>query len=206
MDISRRSLFRGRISSGAKAPLEPIRMPWMIAMEDFTDLCSRCAKCVDQCPEGVIKKGDGGFPTVDFQKGECTFCAECVDVCPEPVFKATDEPPWHLTAVIAETANQVSVTFDGVCMAYQGVVCQSCKDACDVRAIQMKYLSSATPVPKIDVDACTGCGACVSVCPTNAIGIVEKAEESLSANGASTTNAQEAIKQQKGVKAKYAIT
>lgn len=202
MDLSRRALFRGRVKSKASAPIEPIRMPWMIAMDDFIDRCTRCAKCIETCPEGVIKKGDGGFPTVDFQQGECTFCTECVDVCPEPVFKDTATQPWSWVAVISEERSESqpanSLTFDGVCMAHQGVVCQSCKDVCDVRAIQMRYLSSSTPVPTIDVDICTGCGACVSVCPTDAISMQESVKKSVSTKEIST--------QEKGVKARYAIT
>ena len=32
---------------------------------------------------------------------------------------------------------------------------------------------AATLLPEIDNDACTGCGICVTVCPTGALAIVE---------------------------------
>ncbi|GLQ29823.1 ferredoxin-type protein NapF [Litoribrevibacter albus] len=170
MDLSRRALFRGRFSSNSIAIVQKVRMPWMVSSEVFTDHCSRCAKCIDVCPEQIIEKGDGGYPTVNFKHGECTFCAECVDVCSEPVFRNKEEKPWDLVANITEAfSSSSSVSLDGVCMAHQGVVCQSCKDVCDVRAIRMSYQSSTVPVPVIDDDVCTGCGACLSVCPTQAI-------------------------------------
>lgn len=169
MDLSRRALFRGRISSNSDANVQVIRMPWMVSSEVFTDHCSRCAKCIDVCPEKIIEQGDGGYPTVNFKRGECTFCAECVDVCAEPVFRNKDEKPWDLVASITDKVSSSSVSLDGVCMAYQGVVCQSCKDVCDVRAIRMSYQTSTIPVPDIENDICTGCGACLSVCPTQAI-------------------------------------
>ncbi len=175
MDLSRRALFRGRFTSNPVQQVPTVRMPWMVSSELFTDQCSRCAECIDACPEGIIEKGDGGFPSVNFNQGECTFCAECVEVCQEPVFRSTEESPWDWIAKISES-NQSSaghggmaVSLDGVCMAHQGVVCQSCKDVCDVRAIRMHYQTSAVATPVVDQEACTGCGACVSVCPTKAI-------------------------------------
>ena len=202
MDLSRRALFRGRVKSDSASEIA-IRMPWMLSNEAFTDQCTRCAKCTEACPEQVIEKGDGGFPSVNFESGECTFCGDCVDVCPEPIFKDKEETPWNLKAVIAAgKSNHMAVSFDGVCMAHQGVVCQSCKDVCDVRAISMAY-KTATPVPEISVDSCTGCGACVSVCPTSAIQMSDK--ESVTVLTQSESEQQESSKP-KGVDSNYAFS
>jgi ferredoxin-type protein NapF len=169
MDSSRRALFRGRFSQ--KGKVQPvITMPWMLPLETFTDKCTRCSECIDVCPESVLEKGDGGFPTINFQKGECTFCGDCVDACDMPVFKSKEEKPWDLVAEIVKDAS-ASVSLDGACMAYQGVMCQSCKDVCDVRAVKLNYSALGMPVPEVNNELCTGCGACVSVCPTSAIKI-----------------------------------
>ena len=84
---SRRALLRGD-----PTPTEPpLRPPWSVAEDIFTDVCTRCGECLAACPEKILIRGDGGFPGVDFQRGECTFCRACVDACPEPAFLDTAE-------------------------------------------------------------------------------------------------------------------
>ncbi|PKG75794.1 ferredoxin-type protein NapF [Shewanella sp. GutCb] len=148
---SRRRLFNRKKN-------DAVHLPWVKKDIEFTDECTRCNKCIQACETNIIIKGDGGFPEVDFNIDECTFCQRCVDVCPEPLFTDTSAAPWEVTASIQDT-----------CMAYQGIWCQSCKDACDVSAISFTMAIGKAPQPNIDVDACTGCGACVAPCPSNAI-------------------------------------
>lgn len=148
---SRRRLF-------SRKKNDAVHLPWVKKEIAFTDECTRCNKCIQICETNIIIKGDGGFPEVDFNIDECTFCQRCVDVCPESLFNDTNTAPWEITASIQDT-----------CMAYQGIWCQSCKDACDESAISFTMAIGKAPLPKIDVDACTGCGACVAPCPSDAI-------------------------------------
>lgn len=150
---SRRNLFSRRKSNVT-------RPPWSKTDQEFTDNCTRCDKCITACETQIIKRGEGGFPEIDFNLGECIFCQLCVDVCPEPVFDLAQSLPWSIRASIKDS-----------CLTYQGVWCQSCKDACDPRAISFIMAVGQVPKPLIDTDACTGCGACVSPCPSNAIQI-----------------------------------
>jgi len=150
---SRRNLFSRRKSNVT-------RPPWSKTDQEFTDNCTRCDKCITACETQIIKRGEGGFPEIDFNLGECTFCQLCVDVCPEPVFDLAQSLPWSIRASIKDS-----------CLTYEGVWCQSCKDACDPRAIRFVMAVGQVPKPLIDTDACTGCGACVSPCPSNAIQI-----------------------------------
>jgi ferredoxin-type protein NapF len=76
------------------------------------------------------------------------------------VFDLAQSLPWSIRASIKDS-----------CLTYEGVWCQSCKDACDPRAISFIMAVGQVPKPLIDTDACTGCGACVSPCPSNAIQI-----------------------------------
>ena len=57
------------------------------------------------------------------------------------------------------------------------VVCQSCQDSCEPEAISFEYLQSKSPQPKIELDKCNGCGACVSICPQSAIELTPKSEK-----------------------------
>ncbi|WP_144209566.1 ferredoxin-type protein NapF [Shewanella donghaensis] len=152
---SRRNLFRRR-KSDAQRP------PWVKSDIEFTDECTRCNACIDACETKVIIKGDGGFPEISFTNDECTFCQQCATACKEPIFDLTQAEPWAIKALVNDT-----------CLTYQGVWCQSCKDACDPRAITFKMAVGQIPKPIIDIDACTGCGACVAPCPSASINIIE---------------------------------
>ena len=153
VNLSRRQLFTRR-----KTPDLPA-LPWL-KEAIFTDLCTQCGECAKHCPTQIIRPADGGFPRVDFQLGECTFCYQCAEVCPEPLFLAKTEPAWQGKAVI-----------DTTCLAEQNVDCRSCGDSCEPFAIRFKLAVGRVAKPIIDINSCTGCGACVAICPTSAITI-----------------------------------
>jgi ferredoxin-type protein NapF len=153
IDLARRGFFTGRIGAVAAA----VRPPWVI-LDRFLELCTRCGACVEACPERIIKRGSGGFPELEFQHGECTFCGGCAAACPEPLFDRAAPKPWNATALISDK-----------CLPRRGVICQSCKDACPASAIVVA--PAKVPAPVVDLDRCTGCGACVAVCPVDAIAV-----------------------------------
>ncbi|HEX5513428.1 MAG TPA: ferredoxin-type protein NapF [Gammaproteobacteria bacterium] len=158
-DSSRRSFLRGH-SSRREQP--SIRPPWAKPEIAFTTSCSRCDSCIQACPEGILSRDGGGYPKVDFSRGECTFCRACVEACEQPVFNtATSTPPWaHIAAV------------GNGCFGQQGVYCRSCGESCEAGAIRFAFSSRSVPIPTIDASLCTGCGACVAACPAAAISVV----------------------------------
>lgn len=159
VDLRRRGFLFGR----ARPPEAQIRPPWALAEDDFIARCTRCDGCRQACPQQIIVSGNGGFPTVDFSNAECTFCGDCAAACEPRALKrdaASDAPPWPYKAIIA-----------GTCLAEQRVECRSCGDHCDANAIRFSPQLNACPIPDIDFDKCTGCGACVEPCPVTAIRI-----------------------------------
>lgn len=159
--ISSRRRFLNTLRGKARA-VNTIRPPWTDDVR-LAASCTRCGDCITGCPEGVLVIGDGGFPSFDPKQGsgECTFCGVCAEVCDEGVFDRAWPQPWSVIADIsAET-----------CLAEKGVHCEACRDICDVRAIQMTYRVGGPPNPSIVTETCTGCGACVGVCPVSAISI-----------------------------------
>ena len=163
IDRSRRAfLFGAQAEPRVDAGLRP---PWTLP-DAFMDACTGCGSCVPACPEGIVTLDEQSLAAVDFRRGSglCSFCGACADVCPEPVFLAlafrAGTPPWTLRAEIGAG-----------CLTHDGVMCQSCKDACGDSAIRFVYAAGRVAQPVIDLDRCTGCGACVGPCPASAIEI-----------------------------------
>ncbi|MDR2187306.1 MAG: ferredoxin-type protein NapF [Azonexus sp.] len=157
VDAARRNFLRGR----PRPKIEP-RPPWAGAEAAFIDRCTACRDCQAACPQGIIVRGDGGYPTIDFQRGECTFCAACVAACPpQALLVRADQPPWPYKAIVGPA-----------CLPLQGIECRVCGDYCAARAIGFSPRIGGSPPPEIDADRCTGCGACLAPCPSGAIRIV----------------------------------
>lgn len=152
---NRRAFLRGRSAPDGSQ----VRLPWLVTQR-FEDDCTRCGECLSACPEGIIAPSDGGYPSIDFSKGECTFCGACADACPETLFDRRRGQAWRFKAAISDD-----------CLARRQIMCRSCEDACAHGAIAFPLTSGRIPSPDIRSDRCTGCGACVSVCPENAIAI-----------------------------------
>lgn len=140
-----------------------IRPPRARSEAEFTDRCERCGDCIAACPEGILVKGPGGFPVVDFALGACTFCGKCAASCTHDAYAPPDfrdTPAWRLDIVIGEQ-----------CLSRKGVVCRSCGDACESAAIRFRLMTGGRAQPTLDTRCCNGCGACFAVCPVRCISI-----------------------------------
>lgn len=154
VDLARRGFFRGR-----PRPRAEIRPPWALAEAAFVAACTRCDDCRTACPQGIVVVGDGGYPTIDFRRGECTFCGDCASACRSGALR-------HDAALAAWS---VKATIGEACLAARGVECRACGDYCDTRAIRFTPRLGGPALPAIDDSRCTGCGACVAPCPSAAI-------------------------------------
>ena len=171
----RRQLLRG--DTGARRL--PLRPPWAVAEPLFIDACSRCGDCINQCPEVILIKGSGGFPEVDFSRGECTFCGDCVKNCQTDALQQFEQlPPWNYHATISDA-----------CITHKQVVCRSCVEQCEPEAITLTPQPGGVGTPELDSERCSGCGACVSVCPSQAIQI-QPTTETLSVDPNLSTHSQ----------------
>ncbi len=156
-NINRIQLLRGDLT-GTRLPLRP---PWALPETDFIDYCDRCGDCIPACEAGVIKVGQGGYPQIDFSTAGCSFCRECLRVCKQGALhygEASDPTPWNLKATI----------LDG-CLSLNAVICRSCGEACDEHAIRFQLETGGVARLRLDWERCSGCGACLAVCPAKEI-------------------------------------
>ena len=58
------------------------------------------------------------------------------------------------------------------CVEPKGVTCRRCGDECDAGAISFRLVGRGRAQVALDAGRCSGCGACVSVCPTQAIALI----------------------------------
>jgi ferredoxin-type protein NapF len=160
--LDRRAVLTARLAGERPA----VRPPWSLPEGRFRDACEPCERCIQACPEGIIVAGAGRYPEVDFTHGGCTFCGDCRPACPTGAIVAADigdgSQPWSIKAVIDET-----------CLATREVECRACEDHCEPSAIRFTPVLGGPAPPRIDGGQCTGCGFCVSVCPVNAITVME---------------------------------
>ena len=155
--VSRRQFLRGNLT-GQNAEIRP---PWAVAENEFVTRCDQCSECVAACPSHLIEAANDGLPFMNFLKGECDFCNACARACATGALVYRDEanqPIWSLAATIEST-----------CIAFNGVVCRTCGEHCETTAIRFVHVVGRGAMPQVDFERCTGCGACVSVCPVKAV-------------------------------------
>ncbi len=157
--LSRRDFLRGSRRSETARIRPPGVAPEALAA------CTGCGRCVEHCPTGIVHLADG-LPAVDFSAGECTFCGACSAHCPEPVF--SEGPAARFDHVVAIASS---------CLPFQRVDCQACRDACPEDAIRFRPVRGGPFVPEVSAAACTGCGACIAVCPVGAVATAPRAME-----------------------------
>ncbi len=151
---SRRAFLRGQALRETKGAMRP---PGAVNL-DFNTLCDQCGDCTRACPEHILVRDQQGWPAVEFETGACTFCGDCANACPTGALMPELLTEWPWRARISSS-----------CLSKAGVSCRACQDSCEEQAIGFRLQTRGRADPVLDLDACTGCGACASSCPVGAV-------------------------------------
>lgn len=157
--LTRRALLFGSVDDRGPRP------PWSVTGEDFGTRCTGCDACIRACPEQVLRRAADGLPRFDPSagSGECTFCGACAAACTTGALDSGQARPWSLRAKVGEG-----------CLPASGIVCASCREVCPELAIRVP--PGGRGAAWIDAARCTGCGACVGVCPAGVVALSEAEE------------------------------
>ena len=153
IDKTKRNFFRRVKNSPFKSFIYP---PYFEKKEDFLK-CIECESkdCLSACNENIIFIEEER-PVIKFANSGCTFCDECAKVCKFDVLKVENKK---------NKLNCDTIINPQKCIAWNQTICFSCQDICEENAIIYNGMFN----PVIDLEKCTSCGFCISVCPTNAI-------------------------------------
>jgi ferredoxin-type protein NapF len=153
-----------------------LRPPGAVPEDRFAGLCIRCNNCVHACPSKIIHPDTGheaglagfGAPVVRFDR-DYHYCLETCNACTQVC------PTGALTALPLQQKNKYvigeALVDNNICLLALGKKeCDACELACPYDAIKIKWDEEQyIAYPGIDLDKCTGCGACQVVCPTSPV-------------------------------------
>jgi ferredoxin len=155
---------RGFLTGGCfrPRPASVVRPPGAVGPARFAELCDGCGACAEACPADAIHlsvpaSGASG-PEIVAVTAPCIMCEglACAAACPTGALRATD----------VETMRIARIEFNAdACWARQGLDpgCDYCFDRCPLKGEAITYERGHGP--RINHQACTGCGTCVYFCP-----------------------------------------
>lgn len=140
--------------------------PGALKGDAFLDACARCFKCGNACPNDCIQfhglsagLGRAFTPYIEARTRGCILCGECVQVCPTGALQPFTPTREGWVAGVAMGKARVN---KDMCFSYHGRTCGACYQACPLAGVAMTI--GVFETPKVQFDACVGCGLCEQAC------------------------------------------
>jgi len=162
-----------------------LRPPGALLENDFLGACIRCGQCVTACPYDTLElatPGSGsptGTPTLTPRETPCYLCTDipCAVACPTGALDMALVTGADGKLDVNRTRIGLAVMDYENCIAAWGLRCDACYRACPLldKAIILEHTRNertgrhAVLLPRVQAEACTGCGLCERAC------VVEKA-------------------------------
>jgi ferredoxin-type protein NapG len=139
-----------------------IRPPGAGSEATFLKLCLKCHKCIKACPYMALRAAlahngfDDNTPILSTGSSFCRFCPDfpCVKACPTEALSSKNNLSKIGQALILPKK----------CLRRKNIACNACEQICRQGAKAIKC-DSLPALPMINDKRCTGCGACLTVCP-----------------------------------------
>ncbi|MBS3957448.1 MAG: RnfABCDGE type electron transport complex subunit B [Clostridiales bacterium] len=129
--------------------------------------CFGYGDCVAACPFNAITIDARGLPVIDLDR--CTGCELCVRECPRGPARLLEMVPEDGPVVIRCNSHDRPKARKDYCVKCC-IACKKCERACPADAIHVIDLLAV-----VSFERCTGCGACVAVCPQQCIDFTGRA-------------------------------
>ena len=122
-----------------------------------TSACLGYGDCMKVCPQDAIRI-ENGVAKVDPQA--CIGCGICTRECPNHIIKLVNDT----TRVVVACSNHDKGAVTRKNCSNGCIGCMKCQKTCPHGAITV-----VNNLATIDYSLCTGCGACVEVCPVHCL-------------------------------------
>jgi formate hydrogenlyase subunit 6/NADH:ubiquinone oxidoreductase subunit I len=165
----------GRNTPGGEPGAIPFRPPGAAEEPLLKTLCIRCNSCVRTCPSKMIYP-DTSFndpagwltPVLRFDTGFCLDnCNRCGQHCPTGAIAPLSLEEKNNAPIALASVDQ------GACLLAMETECVACIAMCKRLALDGLFSEESYSMAiRVDAAKCNGCGACLNVCPAEAITLI----------------------------------